>query len=225
MTRGRHRSPILDPGDVGLKFNDLPKWEGCALDPSSLFAGTSNRMEIEVGSGKGTFLVQQAHLQPNTFFLGIEWAGEFFRHAADRVRRHQLKNVKLLHDDASEFIKHRCSASTVDAVHCYFTDPWPKKRHHKRRFLQDSTLHALYRVLREGGRIHLVTDHVALWEWYESQSEKHASLFAREPFQSPDSAQEGEVIGTNFERKYRVAGRPFHAMSLRRKQGEGPDVP
>jgi tRNA (guanine-N7-)-methyltransferase len=125
--------------------------------------------------------------------------------------------VKLLHADATEFIRHRCAPGVASVIHLYFSDPWPKKRHHKRRVIQDQSLADFHRVLIEGGELRIVTDHDDLWAWCEEHAVRNAQLFERQPFEPPDSAGEGEVVGSNFERKYRREGRPFHAMTLVRR--------
>jgi tRNA (guanine-N7-)-methyltransferase len=202
----------------GITQADLPPFEQGRLDPRNWFEHPERRFEIEIGSGKGTFLVQQARLQPDVNFLGFEWTGEYFRYAADRVRRHGLSNVKLVHTDATEFIRHRCPDGIVRIIHLYFSDPWPKTRHHKRRVVQDRTLEDFHRVLTDEGELRLVTDHDELWAWYEDHAARHAHLFRRCEFASPQSAGEGEVVGSNFERKYRREGRPFHAMTLAKQK-------
>ena len=102
-------------------------------------------------------------------------------------------------------------------MHLYFSDPWPKKRHHKRRVIQDQTLADLHRVIAHGGELRLVTDHDELWAWYEDHARRHGHLFERQPFDHVESAGAGEIVGSNFERKYRPENRPFHAMTLARK--------
>ena len=216
MSFGLNRGKPFDLGRHGLDRTDLPPIEDGAWDPRSLFPASDRPFELEIGSGKGTFLVQQAELQPDTNFLGIEWAGEFFRYAADRLRRRSVENVRMLHDDATEVVMHRLPAGICRVVHLYFSDPWPKSRHHKRRVVQDATLEAIHRVLGPDGELRLVTDHVELWAWYEDHAARHSHLFERMAFASPESAGDGEVVGTNFERKFRREGRPFHAMTLRR---------
>jgi len=216
LSHGRH----VDTTGWGLAVEDLPSWDGASLDPRVMFADPARSFELEIGSGKGTFLVQQAKCQTDTNFLGIEWASEFQRYAADRARRHAMDNVRVLRDDGSEFLRYRCASGVVDVIHLYFTDPWPKKRHHKRRLVQDETLMHMHRVLLPGGRVHLVTDHVELWEWYEAHVSRAGAIFSRGQFSSPASAGQGEVIGTNFERKYRREGRPFNAMTLTRLEHE-----
>ena len=217
MSFGLSRGNEQDFEGYGLDRSDIPSFETGAWDPRALFEHPEHPFELEIGSGKGTFLVQQSGLQPDTNFLGIEWAGEFFRFAADRIRRHAMSNVRMLHDDASEIVSHRLPDACCRVVHLYFSDPWPKNRHHKRRVLQDATVGAFHRILEPGGELRLVTDHDELWAWYEEHATRHANLFQREIFERPASAGEGEVVGTNFERKFRREGRPFHAMTLFRR--------
>lgn len=209
--------PAIHIAGFGLTLADLPPLEAGRIDPRTWFEHPDRCFEIEIGSGKGTFLVQQAALQPEVNFLGFEWAGEFFRYAADRVRRHGLKNVRIVHADATEFLRFRCVDSIASVIHLYFSDPWPKTRHHKRRVVQDYTLREFHRVLLPGGELRLVTDHDNLWQWYREHIARNAELFDEKPFESPLSAGEGEVVGTNFERKYRREGRPFHATTLMRR--------
>jgi tRNA (guanine-N7-)-methyltransferase len=205
-----------DVGEYGLDRSDLPPIDGGFIDPRTWFACPDHPFEIEIGSGKGTFLVQQAPLRPDTNFLGIEWAAEYYRLAADRMRRHGLRNVRMLHDDATEFIRWRVPDGIVDVVHLYFADPWPKKRHHKRRSVQDQFLIDCHRILVPGGELRVVTDHADYWAWMQEHFDRHCDRFEQLPFERPGAAGEGEVVGTNFERKYRREGRPFNAITLRR---------
>jgi tRNA (guanine-N7-)-methyltransferase len=222
MSFGLSRGRTLESGRWGITMADLPPFdhahpEACRLDPRTWFDEPSRRFEIEIGSGKGTFLVQQAPLTPDTNYLGIEWAGEFYRYAADRMRRHAFPNVRMLHADATQFLRFWCADGCAAVIHLYFSDPWPKKRHHKRRVLQDDTLAVFHRILTPGGELRLVTDHDDLWTWYEALAQRHAATFAREAFEAPPSAADGELVGTNYERKFARVGKPFHALTLRRR--------
>lgn len=220
------RPPRLDIGHHGFPQDALPALDHGPLDLQSFFGfagaaadagpGPADKrpLELEIGSGKGTFLVQQARLQPDTDFLGIEYAGAFWRHAADRCRRHGLENVRLLHADATVFVRNYVADGSLHRVHLYFPDPWPKKRHHKRRSFQEPFLRELHRVLEPGGELHVATDHLDYFAWMEEHAAKVEDLFDRRAFVPPPSAGEGELVGTNFERKYRVEGRTFNAMVL-----------
>ena len=124
--------------------------------------------------------------------------------------------TRILHDDATEFVRFRMPEEICQVVHLYFSDPWPKNRHHKRRVVQDESLKQFHRVLVPNGELRLVTDHEDLWEWYQEHADRHQGLFQRKPFVAPESAGEGEVVGSNFERKFQQEGRTFRAMILAR---------
>jgi tRNA (guanine-N7-)-methyltransferase len=243
MSFGLSRGRKLQQGQIGISADDLgPLPDEIAsnpragwIDPRLWFAQPERPLEIEIGSGKGTFLVQQAALKPQTNFLGFEWAREFYLYAADRCRRRQMENVRLVNADATEFLHWRCPDEVAGVIHLYFSDPWPKKRHHRRRVVQDRFLADAWRILKPGGELRIVTDHDEYWEWMEEHfarwtaadgqappPEFAGAVNARPPFERlvfarPESASEGELVGTNFERKYRREGRPFNAAVLRRR--------
>ncbi len=262
MSFGLGHGKPLDPapGVVAISQEELPELpdsviddpESGRLDLRSWFKDPDRRFEVEIGSGKGAFLVQQAHLEPETNFLGIEWAGEFAAYIADRIRRKQENeqthtNVRVLHTDASQLLKWRCPDESIDVVHLYFSDPWPKKKHHKKRVIQHQTIFDVWRCLKPEGELRVVTDHDELWAWdlahfdlwaqgssdAESQfarpsipappspiqaflSEQSSLPFSFGGFDKPESAGEGELVGTNFERKFRIEGRSFNAGVLKK---------
>ena len=218
-------------GEIGISPQELPPLpDTVARDPSSgridprqWFEHPDRRFEIEIGSGKGAFLVQQSALTPETNYLGIEWAGEFYAYCADRLRRRAVSNVRMLHADATEFLHWRVPDASAHVIHLYFSDPWPKTRHHKRRVVQDRFLADVQRVLVAGGELRIVTDHDAYWSWMQDHFIRWAPTdgsgpFEQRPFEKPESASENEIVGTNFERKYARENRPFHAIVLRRQR-------
>jgi tRNA (guanine-N7-)-methyltransferase len=197
--------------------------QGCRVDPREWFDNPSAPFDIEIGSGKGSFLVDVCGRVPERNFLGIEWAGEFARYSADRFRRHQLEHVRMLHTDATEFLHWRMGSEICTTMHLYFSDPWPKTRHHKRRVVRDRFLEDVHRVLRPDGTLRIVTDHDGYWEWMQEHfarycdSDDQSNRFARETWsESADQAGTDELVGTNFERKYRREGRSFHSAVLRK---------
>ncbi|MDX2131985.1 MAG: hypothetical protein SFY69_08035 [Planctomycetota bacterium] len=227
------------PGVVGISRDELPPLPDEAitnplagrLDPRAWFPSPAAPFEIEIGSGKGTFLLGEAVAHPSTNYLGIEWAREFYLYSADRVRRRILSNVRMLHTDATEFLRWRVPDSIVRTIHLYYSDPWPKSRHHKNRVVQDRFLADAWRVLVPGGELRLVTDHPALWAWYEAfvarwtappDERVRAVLpldrppFERLPFTAPTWVDDDELVGTNYERKTRADGRPPNACTLRK---------
>ena len=202
---------------AGFGIENLPPFDQGRIDPRAWFEPPQRPLEIEIGSGKGTFLVQESPQHPDVNYLGIEQSPEFYRYAADRARRRGLANVRILSADAVEFFRYWCADGVTTVIHLYFSDPWPKKRHHKRRVIQDRTLVEFHRALEPGGELRLVTDHVDLWAWYEDHVARHGHLFERGAFGRVESAGEGEIVGSNFERKYQREGRPFFGMVLRKR--------
>lgn len=263
LSHGKAMDPALGvvgvgPDELGPLPDDiLTNPAGALVDPRSWFPhradNASRPFEIEIGSGKGTFLVQQAALSPEIDYLGIEWAHEFYLYAADRIRRRReadgaLTNVRMLNTDATELLRWRFPPNIARVIHLYFSDPWPKSRHHKKRVIQHRFLLHAWRVLQPGGELRVVTDHDALWAWDEAhfalwtdhQPDQPAPAnaptipdipadvataktalpdppFERLPFDRPESAGEGELVGTNFERKFREEGRSFNACVLRKR--------
>lgn len=211
-----------DPGDVGLTESNLPPYQDSAeltrFDITQWFPEDRRKfpMELEIGSGKGTFLVQQASLINSVNFLGIEWTKEYWLKAADRIRRHQLNHVRMLHANAVTFAEWFVPDHTFQQIHIYFPDPWPKARHNKRRLIQAPLLRQLHRILDHNGVVRIVTDHDDYFQWMNHHIDQVLDIFERQPFERPVSAGEDEVVGTNFERKYRREGRPFNAVSLKK---------
>ncbi len=183
------------------------------IDFAALF-GNDRPVEIEIGTGKGTFLAARATARPEINFLGIEWAGAYATYAADRFRRLGLANVRMLHTDAGVFFKNCIADASLWRVHIYFPDPWPKSRHHKRRLIQSRFVNELRRVVRPGGQVLVVTDHRGYFGQIQHVF-KDAPGFATIDFPAM-ADQDGEVVGTNFERKYIAQGRPFYKLARMR---------
>jgi len=180
--------------------------------------GRCGPVHIEVGSGRGTFLVNQAGTHPELNLLGIEWARRYWRYAVDRIGRHQLSNVRLIRADAAALISDNVADSSVDCFHIYFPDPWPKKRHHKRRFFNDTNMTQLLRCLSVGGDLRLATDHAEYFEQIKSVLAATADRLEETDFLPGAGAGIGEWVGTNFERKYLRENRPIFTLALRKKR-------
>src|SRR5258706_4238641 len=127
------RELIVEP--VGLDVDTLAR----PIDWQQLFENP-NPVEIEIGTGKGTFLTEQAKARPEVNFLGIEWARWYWRYASDRLRRNGCTNARMVRADANYFLVEFVPDASLSVVHIYFPDPWPKKRHHKRRLIQEAFL-------------------------------------------------------------------------------------
>ena len=166
--------------------------------------GNRHPVEIEVGSGKGRFLIDQAAARPQVNFLGIEWSLKYLRLTGDRAARRGLGNVRLYRADARHVIGDLVPDASVTRVHVYCPDPWPKKRHHKRRFFGPAILVQIARILKPGGFLHVSTD---VADYFE---EILATLQAQDALRPADDPLFGEQTAagkTSYELKYLAAGR------------------
>jgi tRNA (guanine-N7-)-methyltransferase len=201
-----HRELIVEP--VGLDADALPK----PLDWAALF-GNDHPVELEIGTGKGTFLTEQAKARLDVNFFGVEWARWFWRYASDRLRRAGCTNARTIRAEAGFFLNEFVPPGSIDVLHVYFPDPWPKARHHKRRLIQPKFVPLMAKAIRPGGRVQIVTDHKGYWEENIEPTIRAAEGFRVVDYNRPGSAGEGEFVGTNFERKYAREGRPFYAIA------------
>ena len=114
--------------------------EGDPLDPEAIFPERGGLpLEIEIGTGKGTFILGRAEQRPEINFLGIEYAYPYAAYTADRIRRAGLENARMICADASAIVQNRIGDESVLRLHIYFPDPWPKRKHHRRRLIQPET--------------------------------------------------------------------------------------
>jgi len=199
-----NRELVVEP--IGLDVEKLPK----PLNWAEVF-GNDHPVEMEIGMGKGTFITAQAKLHPEINYFGIEYARWFWRYASDRLRRNHCDNARTVRAEAGFFVHEFVPDASLSVLHIYHPDPWPKKRHHKRRLIQPPFLVEVMRILVPGGRLQVVTDHKEYFEQIETVV-KGSPLKAVD-YAPPAWAQEGELVGTNFERKYIKEGRSRWAIA------------
>ncbi|MBN1795096.1 MAG: tRNA (guanosine(46)-N7)-methyltransferase TrmB [Sedimentisphaerales bacterium] len=180
--------------------------------------GRPEPLHIEVGSGKGTFLASQAQAQTDVNFLGIEWARKYYRYAVDRIGRWGLDNVRLVRADAADFITRFVPDSSVACYHIYYPDPWPKKRHHKRRFICPVNVEQLLRTLSLQGKIRIATDQAEYFEWMKEVFVEFVDRLKKVEFTPAAGAEGGEIIGTNYERKYIKENRDVFTLAFEKKE-------
>jgi tRNA (guanine-N7-)-methyltransferase len=188
----------------------LAELEPYLLQTSEVFKtsevfGNDHPMEVEVGFGKGLFLVESGQARPDTNFLGIEIERKYQLFTANRLAKRGLKNVRLACADARAFFRDHLAHSSVQAIHVYFPDPWWKKRHHKRRVFTEEFVGQCARVLQPGGILNVITDVADYFALIQT-------LLAGQPALAllpEDDTNETNADLTNFERKYRQEGRPI----------------
>jgi tRNA (guanine-N7-)-methyltransferase len=191
---------VINPRDTGLVRLDLRR----------LF-GNGNRLVLEIGSGKGRFLISSAMEQPDVNFIGIEKSLHYHRVIAERVRKRGLANVRLINFDAYPVLREMIPDASLSEIHVYFPDPWPRKRERKRRIIRDEVLGEMRRTLEEGGSGIYVTDHR---EYFEIAAPLIAQFFRAE--RRIPTAE--DLPRTNYEAKYRAEGREIFEVRFWREK-------
>jgi tRNA (guanine-N7-)-methyltransferase len=191
----------------------LPPAEGETLDPATLFP-TPGPVELEIGCGKGGFLLSRARAHPEVRLLGIEWANKYYRFCADRLARWQITNARVMRTDASLLVQHQLPPACLDALHVYHPDPWPKKRHHRRRLIQPPFSAAVVRVLKPGGIWRVQSDHEEYFQQIREVLDGQVGLRAI-PWEPTEQWAGDAWEGTNFQIKYERDGKPIYRAAYR----------
>ncbi len=174
------------------------------LDFAEVF-GNRNRVVVEIGSGKGRFLIASAMEQPDVNFIGIEKSLHYYRVIRERVEKRGLRNVRVINHDAFLVLQKMFADQSVSELHIYFPDPWPRKRQQKRRIVRPESLAEMRRVLVDSGSGIYVTDHR---EYFEAAEPLIAQFFRTET-RIPAPA---DPPRTNYEAKYRAQGREIYEV-------------
>lgn len=171
-------------------------------------------LEIEIGAGRGRFLLHRAAAHPDRNFLGIDYRWRFLRQGAERAEKRGLANLLFFKAEAQEVVPHLVPLESVAAFHIYFPDPWHKRKHHKRRLLTPDFFRVLHQRLESGGKLELATDNFDYLVAF-----KEALVVAGESLWTRSSERRNERIvdpgvQTHFEAKYSRAGRDLYYLEL-----------
>jgi tRNA (guanine-N7-)-methyltransferase len=169
------------------------------LDPAAIFPATQ-LLEIELGCGDASFLVEYARRHPERNFIGVERLLGRLRKLDRKGRRAALTNLRGVQIESSYFLKHLLPSRSASGLHIYFPDPWPKKRHRKNRLINETFPQLAGAALAPGGVIYLRTDD----EDYFAQM---TDVFgASGEFQRIETPPELAELLTDFEREFRARG-------------------
>lgn len=182
------------------------------VDWQALF-GRRAPVEIEIGSGRGRFLTDEAAARPCTSFLGAEIEVEYARIADARAVKMGLTNVRFARLDGKAFVLARVAPSSLAALHVFFPDPWPKKRHAKRRLFTPDFVRAAALALRPEGVFRVATDNLPYFEQIRDVLDAESLL------EKVAGSEAGWSAGTDYERKYEAEGRPM-ARGIWRRRAE-----
>jgi tRNA (guanine-N7-)-methyltransferase len=195
---------LIQPAVLSTAAGDRPlAGLPAPLSLDALVPGTGE-WEVEIGFGKGRYLLRRSQEDPGRRFLGLEIAGEYHAIFVDRARRRGLTNWMALRGDALYFMGAVLPTGFASVVHVYFPDPWPKSRHHKRRLFDPQTVDLVLGLLRPGGRLSFATDFLEYGEIVMEILTAHPGLRVTRREIPWD-----EGPRTNYEAKYIVEGRPI----------------
>lgn len=186
--------------------------EDCKGKWASIF-GNSNPIHIEVGSGKGRFITGMAAQNPDINYIGIDIQMTVLSYALDRVVEAGSPNVKLLQVDGSSLTNYFAPAE-IDRLYLNFSDPWPKKRHEKRRLTYKSFLDTYKEILPEQGEIHFKTDNRGLFEYSLVSFSQYGMTLNGVWLDLHASDMEGNVM-TEYEEKFSQKGQVIYRVEAR----------
>jgi tRNA (guanine-N7-)-methyltransferase len=194
---------VSEPTRISLPALDRALAEVPALLPLAELVPGAGSWEVELGFGKGRYLLRRLEEKGERRFLGIEVAGKYQRRFVERARRRGLGNWIALRGEALYLLSAVVPRGFAQAVHVYFPDPWPKSRHQKRRLFDPETVDLVLGLLVEGGRLLFATDFLEYGErvWEILATYPGLAVVRR------DRWEEGPR--TNYEAKYEAEGRPI----------------
>ena len=176
--------------------------------------GNERPVEIDIGCGKGKFLLARAEASPEINFLGIDRVAKWMRIGEKRSQKRNLENLKFLKTECREFLA-GLSPESISAFHIYFPDPWPKRRHRRRRLVSADFLGLLHSRLGLGGLIEMATDDADYRGAMKKAVEQTTQLW-KTVRESVNERLAYAMLKTNYELKFEAAGRPLYYLELER---------
>jgi tRNA (guanine-N7-)-methyltransferase len=184
----------------------FPKY-GIAFSDQKL--SSARKLVLEIGSGMGETTLEIAKAHPEVDFVAVEVHGPGVGSLLNAIEREQLGNLRVIRHDALDVLEHMIADGTLAAIHLFFPDPWPKKRHHKRRLVQPAFAALAARKLKDGGILHAATD----WPDY---AEHMNQVFSKEPLLEPAADGFTSRPVTKFESRGQRLGHPICELVFRR---------
>jgi tRNA (guanine-N7-)-methyltransferase len=168
-------------------------------------------VEIELGSGDGSFLVAYAQAHPDRNLVGVERLLGRLRKIDRKTIRSGLTNLRVVRIEAAYFLQHLLPPDSIRALHLYFPDPWPKKRHARHRLVNEAFPSLAAAALETGGAVYLRTDDAPYFKQMQA-------VFARDPrFELVETPAALANLLTDFEREFLAQGKVTHRAAYRRQ--------
>jgi tRNA (guanine-N7-)-methyltransferase len=207
-TAGQQRALAQLWPKYGVEFSPV------TLDLQTLFGRTAPRM-LEIGFGAGEALLEFAGAHPEIDCIGIEVHRPGVGRLLLGAEAAMLRNLRVICHDAVEVLQHQLPHASIALVHIFFPDPWPKKRHHKRRLIQPAFVELLAKVIAPGGTLRLATD----WEPYAHHMREviaASPAFANTAADAGFVARSADRTLTRFERRGQRLGHGVWDLEYRR---------
>lgn len=167
-----------------------------------------NPIYLELGMGRGDFIINMAKKYPNINFIGLELYPSQMVRATERLEREKLSNIKLINDDARNIIN--IFGKEIDTIYLTFSEPWPKKRDEKNRFTHESYLKLYDRIFKKNKHIILKTDNKGLFAYSLESLSQYWYTFNRVSLDLHHDENKIDNIMTDFEKQYEKEGRPIY---------------
>lgn len=175
--------------------------------------GNDNPIRIEIGCGKGDFIVGTAAKEPDVNFLAVEKVSDVLMLAAEKVKKSELSNIRVCCVDAKELAEIFPEGS-IDRIYLNFSDPWPKSRHEKRRLTYRTFLEIYKKILKPDGAVYFKTDNRGLFDFSLEEFKEFGMRLEKLTFDLHNSEyMEGNVM-TEYERRFSGMG-----VSINRVEG------
>lgn len=210
--RKRHGAEELIESHPQYVVADPKKWRGHWQERF----GNDHPIQIEIGMGKGQFITQMARLHPEINYIGIDMQVSVVSFALDKLIEAQLPNLQLLHVDGSALTDYFAD-SEVDLIYLNFSDPWPKKKHAKRRLTHKNFLAVDERILRSKGEIHFKTDNRGLFE-YSLASFSQYGMTLKQVWLDLHASDFANNVMTEYEEKFSAKGQPIYRVEAMFKE-------
>ena len=172
--------------------------------------GNDHPLHIEIGMGKGRFITEMAKAHPEINYIGIEMQISVVSIALDKLIEQDIPNVQLLHVDGSALTNYFADHE-VDQIYLNFSDPWPKKKHEKRRLTSQAFLAVDEQILRPNGEIHFKTDNQGLFEYSLASFSQYGMVLKQVWLDLHQSDYEGNIM-TEYEEKFSSRGQRIYRV-------------
>lgn len=168
--------------------------------------------ELEIGCGKDLFLLHRSQEAEDHQFLGMDWSWKWIKVGLERYLKYQRPNVRFLKGEAFSFFEDVLWDECIDVCHIYFPDPWPKKKHRKRRLLQAPFIDLVHRRLKPGGILYIGTDFLDYYSCIQNAIYTASSTWSR--IHHSNLRELFPACPTSYEVKYHKEGRSFSFIQL-----------